>query len=190
MNSISNLNPSEGALPYIKQPACGGLNVDNTMPAINLPSLAKGIQNGTPTAGAGQGGSKFDWSRLSAIGNRLASLAPIAYNMMNSTPEVAPEIYADYINPQSRYNMSPELAEARKQRNIARYNQAAMSSNTGSGMAIASDIYSRGMQTTSDIYAKANQYNAQQRSDYANRYNQFSMDTANERRRVYDVNAS
>jgi len=133
------------------------------------------------------GGQSHTDSGLGSLGADLASLAPSAYNAWNATPEVVAPIYANYINPNQRYNIAPELQEATKQRQIARYNGAAIGG--GNGQAYAADIYGKGVDQLGSLYGRAEAANAQYRSEYANRHNQAEGDSVNEQRRVADLNS-
>jgi hypothetical protein len=131
-----------------------------------------------------------DWgSKLSGIGSQLASLAPVAYNALNSQPEVVNPVYEDFINPNQRYNIAPQMQEQVKQRNIARYNNASTNTSTGSNQAYGADLYSRGIEAQSNLMGTAENANNQYRSDYANRYNQQAGANANENRRISDLNS-
>jgi len=124
---------------------------------------------------------------LGSIATDLASMAPVAYNAWNATPEVVAPIYANYMNPNQRYNIAPELQEATKQRQVARYNSVAVGG--GNGQSYAADMYGKGVDQLGGLYGKAETANAQYRNEYANRYNQSEGDNVNEQRRIYDVNA-
>jgi len=130
--------------------------------------------------------SKIDFN---SIGNKLMSLAPIAYNARNSSPEVASPMYQDYMNPNQRYNIAPELAESTKQRQMSRYANASINTGTGANMAYGADAYSRGSDQLSGLMGKAQLANAGYREDYANRYNQNVATNTAEDKRIYDVNA-
>ena len=178
-------------LSYLNQPQYGIKTAD--MPGIDIASIQSKVQAGMnegTSSGANQPAGGFDYlGAISGIGNKVASLAPILYNARNSAPEVESAMYPDYININQRYNMAPELAEATRQRNIARYNNAAINSNTGSGMALNAALYGEGMRTTSDIMNKAQLANNTYRQNYADRYNQYAVNKTAEDRRIADVNA-
>jgi hypothetical protein len=127
--------------------------------------------------------------KLSSLGNKIASLSPMAYNALNSQPEVVSPIYNNYINPNQRYNVSSELADAAKQRQISRYNNSVMGVGTGASQAFGADLYGRGVEQTDNLMGKAQMANNGYINDYANRYNQQSELASNENRRVYDLNA-
>jgi len=126
---------------------------------------------------------------LSSIGNKLMSLAPIAYNARNASPEVASPIYQDYMNPNQRYNIAPELAESTKQRQMSRYTNASINTSTGSNMAYSADAYSRGNDQLSNLMGKAQTANAGYRDEYANRFNQNTAVNTAEDKRIYDLNS-
>jgi len=126
---------------------------------------------------------------LSSIGNKLMSLAPIAYNFRNASPEVASPIYQDYMNPNQRYNIAPELAESTKQRQMSRYTNASINTSTGSNMAYSADAYSRGNDQLSNLMGKAQTANAGYRDEYANRFNQNTAVNTAEDKRIYDLNS-
>lgn len=127
--------------------------------------------------------------KLSGIGNSLMSLAPLAYNAHNSAPEVASPVYSDFINPNQRYNIAPQLAESTRQRQISRFNNASLNTNTGADMAYGRDAYTGGVEQTSNIMNTAENANNQYKDQYANRYNQNAEQNANENRRIYDLNS-
>jgi len=126
---------------------------------------------------------------LSSIGNKLMSLAPIAYNSRNASPEVASPIYQDYMNPNKRYNIASELAESTKQRQMSRYTNASINTSTGSNMAYSADAYSRGNDQLSNLMGKAQTANAGYRDEYANRFNQNTAVNTAEDKRIYDLNS-
>jgi hypothetical protein len=113
----------------------------------------------------------------------------MAYNAWNATPEVASPQYNNFVNPNQRYNIAPELAEATKQRQIARYGNANLNTSTGANMQYGTDQYSRGQDQLSGLMGKAQMANNQYRNEYATRQNQQESDSTNENRRIYDVNA-
>ena len=126
---------------------------------------------------------------MSSFGNKLMSLAPMAYNAWNATPEVASPQYNNFVNPNQRYNIAPELSEATKQRQITRYGNANLNTSTGANMQYGADQYSRGQDQLSGLMGKAQMANNQYRNEYATRQNQQESDSTNENRRIYDVNA-
>lgn len=129
--------------------------------------------------------SNKDWS------SSLASLAPTAYNFARSLegPEIVNPRYSRYMNPDKRYNIAPELAEQKKQRNIARYNMAASGGGRNLNSAYASDVYAKGTDALSKTMATAELANQGYRSEYANLYNQYEEKANQERIRVDDLNA-
>jgi hypothetical protein len=166
----------------------GGVTVNKLTPYNNL---QKDLANtpSTPDTNTTDSTSKFDFGSLSSIGNSLMSLAPMAYNSANSGAEVVSPVYANYMNLSQRYNVAPELAEATKQRQIARYNNSVAGSGTGMSQSFGADLYGRGVEQTSNIYNKAEMANAGFKNDYANKYNHQSELNSNEDRRVYDLNS-
>jgi len=143
----------------------------------------------SPVNSPAQDQPSANFGGINKLGNSLMSLAPIAYNSWNSEPEVATPIYQNYTNPNQRYNIAPELAEATKQRQISRYGNASTNTGTGANMAYGADAYSRGNDQVSELMGKAQTVNAGYRNDYVNRYNQIAGMDASENRRIYDLNA-
>jgi hypothetical protein len=125
-----------------------------------------------------------DWA------SAIASLAPVAYNMSRvaeGAETVSPR-YARYMNVDKRYNIAPELAEQKRQRNISRYNVAASGAGRNLNAAYASDVYAKGTDQLSKTMATAELANQGYRSEYANLYNQIEGANNAERIRVDDLN--
>lgn len=128
--------------------------------------------------------SNNDWA------SALASLAPAAYNMsrvLEGAETVNPK-YARYMNIDKRYNIAPELAEQKRQRNISRYNVSASGAGNNLNAAYASDIYAKGTDQLSKTMANAELANQGYRSEYANMYNAQEQANNQERIRVNDIN--
>lgn len=206
------------AVPVISNPAVNSLKMDKFKPGADMTDIgyptsvspigrasfndadietAKSLGDAkyanTPTTVTPQNntydlGDESLGSKLSSIGNKLASVGPMIYNAFNNKPEVTRPIYNSYTNPNQRYNVAPELADATKQRQIARYNNASQNNSTGANMAYGADLYSRGVEQTSNLLGKAQTANAGYREAYANRANQFGAMNTAEDRRIQDVN--
>lgn len=127
--------------------------------------------------------------RLSNIGTDLMSLAPVAYNMLNSNPEVFQPRMERYTNPNLRANISKNIEDARRQRQIARYNQRNISSGSGMGSMFGSSIYSGGVEALNNIMSTADNQNNQYRTASADISNKVQNANTNEMRRVDDLNA-
>ena len=174
--------------------APGPISRINTMD-INIPEYMKRASN-KPTTGEGVGGdggglndNLFKKNPLSEIGTDLASLAPTMYNLFNSNPETWAPVYDKYVNPTLRANISKNIEDSRRQRQIARYNQRVMNSGSGAGMAYGSSIYSNGIENLNQIMTNADNINNQYRTASANITNQFGASNTNETRRIQDINA-
>lgn len=127
--------------------------------------------------------------RLSNIGTDLMSLAPVAYNMLNSNPEVFQPRMERYTNPNLRANISKNIEDARRQRQIARYNQRNISSGSGMGSMFGSSIYSGGVEALNNIMSAADNQNNQYRAASADISNKVQSANTNEMRRIDDLNA-
>ena len=127
--------------------------------------------------------------KLSNIGTDLMSLAPVAYNMLNSNPEVFQPRMERYVNPNLRANISKNIEDARRQRQIARYNQRNISSGSGMGSMFGSSIYSGGIEALNNIMSAADNQNNQYRAASADISNKVQSANTNEMRRIDDLNA-
>ena len=114
----------------------------------------------------------------------LGALAPAISNLAETPDKISP-IYGQFVNPLQTYDMSQEMSNIKDQTRIARYNQKNMG---GSGMPYGAAVATGAVSGMSDLYGKANQFNAAQKGEYANRANQQGAMDANEARRVQDVN--
>lgn len=114
----------------------------------------------------------------------LGSLAPALSNLAETPDKISP-IYSQFVNPLQTYDMSQEMSNIKDQTRIARYNQKNMG---GSSMPYGAAVAAGAVSGMSDLYNKANQFNATQKGEYANRANQQGAMDANEARRVQDVN--
>jgi hypothetical protein len=184
-----NANPTDAGKPKQESPAA--------TPGTNKP--------GTPETkpGSDNTGSDDYWDKskeapymlVSKSKNKdwasaIASLAPVAYNMSRvaeGAETVSPR-YARYMNVDKRYNIAPELAEQKRQRNISRYNVAASGAGRNLNAAYASDVYAKGTDQLSKTMATAELANQGYRSEYANLYNQIEGANNAERIRVDDLN--
>jgi len=188
--TISNTKENRMSELY-KDPLLVGKSTDAIKNnVVNGPILAK---SSAAPAGADtedvvdNGGSLMD--KLSSIGNGLMSLAPIAFNAANATPEVVRPRFNSVINPIERADISVPLAEAKKQRVISRFNQSATNTGTGASMAYGADLYSRGAEQTANILDSAQKANAGYRNTYADVANRNSEINTNELKRVDDLNS-
>lgn len=127
--------------------------------------------------------------KLSNIGTDLMALAPVAYNMFNSNPEVFQPRMERYTNPNLRANISKNIEDARRQRQIARYNQRNISSGSGMGSMFGSSIYSGGIEALNNIMSSADNQNNQYRAASADISNKVQSANTNEMRRIDDLNA-
>ena len=114
----------------------------------------------------------------------LGALAPSLSNLAETPDKISP-IYSQFVNPLQTYDMSQEMSNIKDQTRIARYNQKNMG---GSSMPYGAAVAAGAVSGMSDLYGKANQFNATQKGEYANRANQQGAMDANEARRVQDVN--
>ena len=125
----------------------------------------------------------------SDVANAFGTVAPILYNLGNSNPETTTPIYDKFYSPSIRANVSKNLDDARRQRQIARYNNRTLSSGSGIGTQYAGATYAAGINNTNDIYAGADQINNQYRLAEADAMNKVSASNTAEDRRIQDVNA-
>ena len=125
----------------------------------------------------------------SDVANAFGTVAPILYNLGDSNPEVTTPIYDKFYSPSIRANVSKNLDDARRQRQIARYNNRTLSSGSGIGTQYAGATYAAGINNTNDIYAGADQANNQYRLSEADAMNKVSAANTAEDRRVQDINA-
>ena len=164
------------------------------LPEFTVTAPEEGPENTDDNNGDGDG-LKSDvfkttlGDKLSNIGTDLMSLAPVAYNMFNSNPEVFQPRMERYINPNLRANISKNIEDARRQRQIARYNQRNISSGSGMGSMFGSSIYSGGIETLNNIMSAADNQNNQYRAASADISNKVQSANTNEMRRIDDLNA-
>lgn len=159
---------------------------------ITAPSVDTNDDNGNGDDDAGLKSDLFKSTigdKLSNIGTDLMSLAPVAYNMFNSNPEVFQPRMDRYTNPNLRANISKNIEDARRQRQIARYNQRNISSGSGMGSMFGSSIYSGGIEALNNIMSSADNQNNQYRAASADISNKVHSANANEMRRIDDLNA-
>jgi hypothetical protein len=179
-------NPTDAPMtdnPYL-EPLLDQFKLSSTANDTNVPPVKDNALDGFKMSDI----NSFT-NKLGSVANKIGSLAPIAYNALNSTPEVVSPIYDNFINPVQRYDISSKLADSVKQRQIARYNNANKNTGVGSDMAAAGDLYSRGVEQTRNIMDSSEAANNSYKADYANRYNQNASSNSAEQRRVYDLNA-
>lgn len=159
---------------------------------ITAPGIDTNDDNGNGDDEAGLKSDVFKSTigdKLSNIGTDLMSLAPVAYNMFNSNPEVFQPRMERYTNPNLRANISKNIEDARRQRQIARYNQRNISSGSGMGSMFGSSIYSGGIETLNNIMSAADNQNNQYRAASADISNKVQGANTNEMRRIDDLNA-
>ena len=186
-----SINPEEDYLKNDK--LFTGKNSQQTEPTelpeftITAPSTNTNDGNGD---GNGEDGLKSDifkttiGDKLSNIGTDLMALAPVAYNMFNSNPEVFQPRMERYTNPNLRANISKNIEDARRQRQIARYNQRNISSGSGMGSMFGSSIYSGGIEALNNIMSSADNQNNQYRAASADISNKVQSANANEMRPI------
>ena len=121
--------------------------------------------------------------------NAFGAAAPIIYNLGDQSPEIVNPVYDNLYTPSIRANVSKNLDDARRQRQIARYNNRTLNSGSGIGTQYAGATYAAGINNTSDIYSAADQMNNQYRLAEADAMNKVASSNKAEDRRVQDLNA-
>ena len=169
------------------------VNANTTTTAATTTAAGNGAGNAAGN-GAGNGAQEYfdNLSRRNSILNAvtdLAAMAPIAYNLFNSTPEVFSPMHGSYLNPNQRYNIAPRVASSLKQRQIARFNQSAAGAGSGASMAQGSNLYAKSIEDKGNILDTASKFNADMRERYAGRHNENVDKVIHENRRVEDLNS-
>lgn len=126
---------------------------------------------------------------VSGAANAFGAVAPILYNLGDQSPEIVNPVYDNLYTPSIRANVSKNLDDARRQRQIARYNNRTLNSGSGIGTQYAGATYAAGINNTSDIYSAADQTNNQYRIAEADAMNKVASSNKAEDRRVQDLNA-
>ncbi len=184
--SIDNISLPSGTSSYtVSNPTINEYGVTEDMPNVETTSPVTkekpGLNRNVFKNSLGD--------KLSSLATDVASLIPVASNLFNAKAETERPIYNNISNPVLRANISKQIEDSRRQRQIARYNQSVMGAGSGIGNAYGRSIYSGGVEQMNSIFANADNMNNQYRAQYAQLENQNQAANRAEDRRVSDLNA-